>query len=190
MVAAVGRIVRPRPSVPLMPFKQVPLWCLLSMLAIAGCDDATRGVDESDPLGPIAVRLVPMQVAYLVGDTIVAQVLVEDGENVGAIAFHLVYDEDVLHFVRPADEGPWMGADGTNTVFLAVEVASGGELVVGHSRLGNPIGASGSGLLATFEFFALSPGSGGFEFSAASVRDPQAYFLPAVFSAVQPVVQP
>ena len=74
-----------------------------------------------------------------------------------------------------------MDRDGTNAVFLANDTAAGGEIVIGYSRMGNRTGISGSGLLATFQFQAVNPGSAGFQFTGASVKDPQARNLPARF---------
>ena len=78
-----------------------------------------------------------------------------------------------------------MGEDGTATVFLVADTGGSGELVVGLSRLGNSAGADGSGLLATIQFTALSPGSSDFALTAARVNDPQAQTLPATFGVVQ-----
>ena len=108
----------------------------------------------------------------------------------GATPFHLRYDPDVLQFLPPAIEGPFLGADGTGTVFLASDTGGGGELVVGISRLGGGTGADGSGLLATFEFMAISPGSSDFAFTGASIKDPQARNLPAGYRVAQVYVRP
>jgi hypothetical protein len=101
---------------------------------------------------------------------------------VGSVPFHLQFDPDMLAFMPPAVEGTFLGADGTTTVFLAQESSTPGDLVVGISRFGAPVGAEGSGPLATLEFRALEEGSAQLRFNAASVRDPDAKILPAVFA--------
>jgi hypothetical protein len=161
------------------------------VLATVSCDhDGTFGTVEPDPTGPSVVRLIPSRVTYHVGETVVTLLFMENAYNVGSVQFHLLYDKDVLQFLPPAIEGPFMSEDGSNTAFLVSDAGGGGELVVGLARLSGGTGAHGLGVLATFEFAALSPGSSELEFTAASVRDPQARFLPATFSVVQPHVHP
>jgi len=169
-----------------MRLKQIGWWCLLPALLVlppVGCDhDGTLGEVEPEP---IVVRLVPAQLLYREGDTVVANVWIAKAENVGSVPFHILYDKDVLQFLPPAIEGPFMGDDGTDTVFLAPDTGGGGELVVGIARLGGGAGAHGSGLLATFKFVVINPGSSEFAFTGASVKDPQARNLPATYSVVQ-----
>ena len=69
-------------------------------------------------------------------------------------------------------------------------VKAAGEINVGLSRLGGGPGASGTGVLATFEFLAVGSGDSGFAFDGASVRDPQGQSLPALFSTVPVRVVP
>jgi hypothetical protein len=152
------------------------------------------GAEKDEPpaatTGPASVRLVPAKTSYAVGEQIVLNVAMENGGNVGSVPFHLRYTSDVLQFLPPASEGPFMGADGTSTVFLASDVAGGGEVVVGLSRLGGTKGAFGSGVLATFQFMAVAPGDAGFAFTGASVKGPQAGNLPASFSVLPVRVEP
>jgi hypothetical protein len=160
-------------------------------VAMVGCHDDDMIVEsEPDSPTPILVQLIPPADSCSLGDTAVAEVFVEQAENVGSIAFRLRYDASVLQFVPPAIEGPFMSADGADVVTLAVEAATGGELVVGISRLGDGAGAAGQGLLITFEFVAIGVGRSSFEFNQASVRDPRAQSLPAVFDAADLRVLP
>lgn len=145
---------------------------------------------EERPRGPATVQLVPSKPSYSVGETIVVQVYVAGAQNVGSIPFHLRYNKDVLQYIPPAQEGPFMSSDGTSTVFLASDTGGGGEVVVGLSRMGGGAGASGSGNVATFQFQAVAPGDCGFVFTGASVKDPQARNVPASFSTVAVRVQP
>jgi hypothetical protein len=94
----------------------------------------------------------------------------------------------VLQFVPPALEGGFLNSDGTNTVFLASD--TGGEIVVGLSRLGGGQGATGNGVLAVFQFLAIAEGNAGFAFTGASVKDPQARNLTSSFGASSVNVEP
>jgi len=149
---------------------------------------------EEDPAqkakAPAVVRLVPSDPVFKVGDVVVLDVFIEGAHDVGSVPFHLRYNPTVLRYLPPASEGPFLGSDGTQVVFLASDTGGGGEVVVGMSRLGGAAGVSGSGNLATFQFEALAPGDAGFAFTGASVKDPQAHALAASFSAVPVRVEP
>jgi hypothetical protein len=134
------------------------------------------------------VRLVPSRTTFTVGETVALEVFMENGNNIGSVPFHLRFNPQVLQFVPPAAEGSFLRADGTNTVFLASD--TGGEVVVGLSRLGGGEGASGTGSLAAFQFLAIAEGDAGLAFTGASVKDPQAKNLPASFSVVSVRVEP
>jgi len=108
-------------------------------------------------------------------------VVAEGAVNVGSVPYHLRYNRQVLEFLSPATEGDLLRRDGSNTVFLANDTGGGGEIVVGHSRMGGTTGIEGSGVLATFQFQAVNAGDCGFAFTAASVKDPQARNRPASF---------
>jgi hypothetical protein len=140
--------------------------------------------------GPATVRLVPSAPSFRVGDRVIMEVRIENATNVGSVPFHLRYNRQVLEFVPPANQGPFLNSDGANSVFLATDSAGGGEVVVGLSRLGGGDGMSGAGTLATFQFQAINPGDCGFAWSGASVKDPQARNLPASFLAAPVAVEP
>jgi len=157
---------------------------MLATIVAPGCsdEDATRVIPVAAP-GPTTVELLPSALAYEVGDIVTLDAAIRDGRDVGSVPFHLHFDPNVVQFRPPAEEGPYLGADGTQTFFVAAESSAGGELAVGMSRLGALRGADGSGSLATFEFLAVGTGPCEFRFSQANVRDPQAQTLPALFRA-------
>jgi hypothetical protein len=128
------------------------------------------------------VRLVPSKPVYQVGERVVVQVVIDNAQGVGSTPFHLRYNPQVLQFVQPGTEGPFMRSDGASTVFLAADTGGGGKIVVGLARMGAPEGVDGSGTLVVFEFTAVAPGDCGFAFVSASVKDPQAQSLPAGFN--------
>ncbi len=140
--------------------------------------------------GPATVRLVPSAPSFRVGDRVIVEVRIESATNVGSVPFHLRYNRQVLEFVPPANQGPFLNSDGANSVFLATDSAGGGEVVVGLSRLGGGDGMSGAGTLATFQFQAINPGDCGFAWIGASVKDPQARNLLASFLASPVAVEP
>ena len=114
---------------------------------------------------------------------------IANGEHVGSVPFHLHYNTSVLQYVAYS-KGPFLEADGSNAVMFANDTGGGGEIVVGLSRLGGGVGASGNGVLATFEFLAIGEGSAGFAFTGATVRDGQARVVAAQFSTVPVNVEP
>jgi len=154
-----------------------------------GGDSGDQAGVEETPTGPAVVRMIPSAAAVNVGDVVVVQVVLENGSDIGSVPFHLRYNRQVLEFLPPAVEGDLLRQDGTNAVFLANDVANGGEIVVGYSRMGGDAGISGSGLVGTFQFQAINPGDCGFQFTGASVKDPQARNRPASFVPVGVVVQ-
>ena len=140
--------------------------------------------------GPATVRLVPSAPSFRVGDRVSVEVRIENATNVGSVPFHLRYNRQVLEFVPPAMQGPFMNSDGANSVFLATDSTGGGEVVVGLSRLGAGEGMSGAGTLATFQFQAINPGDSGLTFTAQTVKDPQARNLDASFLVSPVPVEP
>jgi hypothetical protein len=165
------------------------IWLLLAVMTapLLGCNGDAVGMGlpggEEPPTGPTVVRLIPNKPVYRTGERVVVQVVIDQGRDVGSVPFHLRYNPNVLDFVQPGTEGPFLSSDGAVTVFLVADTGEdGGEIVVGLSRLGEPVGVSGSGTLATFEFNGTAAGDCRFAFTAASVKDPQALSLPAVFN--------
>lgn len=141
-------------------------------------------------VGPATVRLVPSAPSFRVGDRVSVEVRIENATNVGSVPFHLRYNRQVLEFVPPAVQGPFLNSDGANSVFLATDAVGGGEVVVGLSRLGGGDGMSGAGTLATFQFQAINPGDAGFGWIGASVKDPQARNVAATFLLAPVAVEP
>ncbi len=144
-------------------------------------DDDEDEPDDDTPPPPALVSLVPSKTSPGVGETLTVQVFLQNGTNVGSVPFHLRFNNEVLQYLPPGEEGPLLSSDGATTVFLSNE-SGGGEVVVGLSRMGGGEGVSGSGVIATFRFLCIGPGDAGFQFTAASVKDPQAQNLPAAFN--------
>jgi len=169
----------------LLPRRQFLLLLVFFAVSLAGCDDdEMRVVSDDNPIGvsPTIIRLEPSQAVYQVGEPVEIEIVVDRSRDVGSIVFHLSYDPQVLTFVPPAVEGPFMASDGADTVFLSGEIQGKGEIVVGASRIGSPDGVGGTGTLAVFEFNTIASGDCGFRFTGATVKDPQARSLPAAFT--------
>ncbi len=136
------------------------------------------------------VAIAPTQGTYSIGDTVTLNIMVNGASNVGSVPFHLKFNPQILEFIPPGIEGNFLNGDGASTVFIASESASGGEIIVGISRLGSDAGASGGGILCTLNFLAINEGACSFEFLGASVKDPKAQNLRSVFSPTSVVIQP
>ena len=165
-------------------------WFLLAVLVgvAAGCDDdGIVAPTLDDPLQLASVTLVPSKTIYSVGESVVTDMLIVNGMNVFAVPFHLTYNPDVLQYVSSA-QGTFLNSDGSDTVLFVSPMID--ELVVALSRLEVGPGASGDGVLATFEFLATGAGDGGLAFTGASLIGPQAMNLPAQFSTVPVGVEP
>ncbi len=148
-----------------------------------------RSVEEQ-PTTLSQVSLVPAQAEYGIGGVVTLNVMIQGATNVGSVPFHLKFNSQILEFMPPGMEGNFLNNDGASTVFIASESASGGEIVVGLSRIGKGPGASGSGVLCTLQFLAINEGSCSFAFSSASVKDPTAQNLPSNFSAINLIIGP
>ncbi len=165
-------------------------WLLLAALVTvtAGCDDdGVVAPTPDDPPQLASVTLVPSKTIYSVGESVVTDMLIVNGMNVFAVPFHLTYNPDVLQYVSSA-QGTFLNSDGSDTVFFMASLID--ELVVAMSRLEGGTGASGDGVLATFEFLATGAGDGGLAFTGASLIGPPGMNLPAQFSTVPVGVEP
>ena len=163
-------------------------WLLLAALVTvtASCDDdgifAPTPVDPEPKNGLVAlVTLVPRTIIYSVGENVVTDVRIANATNVRAVAFALTYNPEVMQYVNGV-EGTFMNSDGSNTVFFVLIPGAGGEITVLLAREGGGPGASGTGVLAMFEFLAVGTGDSGFAFTLGRVWDPQGQILPAQFS--------
>jgi hypothetical protein len=98
--------------------------------------------------------------------TLILEVRANSVSDLYGVAFDLTYPANLLQHVR-STQGPML-AGGT----FQGSVTSG-RLVIGLSNLGPVPGASGSGVLMTFEFRAIGAGEGDFTFSRNQAVDSQ-----------------
>jgi hypothetical protein len=166
----------------------VAILAIAFCLVAAGCGgDGCSICSTLIPLhhdGPPFVRLVTQETDYAVGETITVEVVIDEAENVDSVIFNLQFDENVIEYVPPAVEGPFMGSDGADTGFQVNELSIGGELSARAWRLQADVGMDGGGLLMSFDFLALSPGACDFRIRSARVETPSDRELPANFASV------
>lgn len=97
--------------------------------------------------------------------TLVLDLRVTGVTDLYGVAFDLSFPSNLLQFVSPATEGPFLSQGGSSTSLLVDENPTG-NLVVGLSRLGATPGQTGSGVLLTLTFTAIGSGSGTIQFVA------------------------
>jgi hypothetical protein len=95
--------------------------------------------------------------------TLVLEVRANQVTDLYGVAFDLTYPSTQLQFVR-ATAGPLLGANGS----VQAVVSAPGTLVVGATHLGAVPGATGSGVLLTLEFSAVTAGQGSFAYARNS----------------------
>lgn len=164
-------------------FSLASLWLLL-LLALA-CGGGGGGGSPTEPTpspspsptpsqpsitftpqspGPSGISLV--RGSGSTATTLILEVRAASVTDLYGVAFDLTFPANLLQHVR-STQGPML-AGGT---FQGSVTA--GRLVVGLSNLGPVPGASGSGVLMTFEFRAVGAGEGTFTFSKNQAVDSQ-----------------
>ena len=133
------------------------------------------------PPPPAIVSFNPQNILAKAGDLVMVQVMISQGTRVGSIPFHVMYDPKILQFMPPGAEGDFLKRDGASTIYQA-QASTLNEVFVALARVGAPTGATGSGVLCTLQFTAVSQGSTNLTFAEAAVLDPQGQPLPAQFS--------
>lgn len=109
------------------------------------------------------------------GDLVTVRITGRNLRNVGAVAFHLVFDPRVLEPVPEGfTEGNLLRRDGARTIFLAKPASTGERIMVGVTRLGERRGARGEGTLCRLTFRALAPEATSVVFDHARMTRPDA----------------
>jgi len=103
------------------------------------------------------------------GTVLEVEVRSDSVNDLYGVAFDLTFPSSVLRY-DGYSEGSQLSSGGTQTS-LQVAQAGSGQLVIGHSRLGDVAGSSGSGVLLTLRFTAISSGSGSLSFAANQAFD-------------------
>lgn len=96
-------------------------------------------------------------------DTLMLEIRVMDVVDLYALSFDLEFPGSIVSFdAGETVEGPFLSKKGKIDTALEITEDPDGTLIVGHSRLGNVNGRTGSGLMFTIVFTADSNGSGDF----------------------------
>ncbi len=124
--------------------------------------------EESAEAQTARVWLAASATELLVGQIVEVRVLIESGQDVASVPFHLSFDPALLAF-RGAVEGPLLSSDGRPTVFMAVPSAAGDRVIVGASRLGQQPGVNGDGELCRLSFEVMGEGRAALRFERTRV---------------------
>ncbi len=147
---------------------------------------ADKNPDESAD-NPVIVRLDPENMQILPGETGKLTVRISQAKNVAGVPFYLTFDPKIVE-IGKVEEGPFLSRDGASTAFMSSVDVGRGRLIVGLTRLGSPVGISGSGELLYIEIQGRKQGTSLLRFDHQSVKDPGAKSIPASFIGGQVVV--
>lgn len=173
----------------------------LSALVIVTAALASPGPPAEEGLPRIAgppggsghpvLRIVPRPGSPIEGAVFTIEVRVSRLRDAGAVAFHLLYDPEMVEPLPSAfTEGGVMRRGGASTSFLAAPASTGERLMLGIARLGRGEGARGDGLLCRLAFRALRAGPAEFAFDRAAVTTPAAVSIPASFRPGHVLIRP
>jgi hypothetical protein len=137
---------------------------------------------------PAAVTMLASASEVAVGERVYLRLMIQDAKDVGSVPFYVTFDPAVLRF-ESSRQGPFLGSDGRETVFLARATSAGDTVVVGSSRLGAGNGINGTGELCVLEFTAVGPGTAKIAFANEKVRDSSNRIVPGVFRAASVTVR-
>ena len=115
--------------------------------AVAGLPAAGARIDVRLPEGELRAGEGPYTVPLAISDA----------SQVATLTLTLRYDPDVLR-VQAVQEGSFMRQGGADVTFTQQVDGAGGRIDLVAARPGDPLGASGSGVLAAVVFEALRPG--------------------------------
>jgi hypothetical protein len=111
------------------------------------------------------IHITPEIKEISVNDKILLEIKVDNVSNLSATSFYVMFDTALLKF-EGAAEGTFLNRNNTDrTSFLFSSNPNKGRIIVGHSRIGQTSGASGSGLLMTVKFMAIAKGTADISFS-------------------------
>ncbi|MEK7146757.1 MAG: cohesin domain-containing protein, partial [Patescibacteria group bacterium] len=118
------------------------------------------------------ISIAPSNTAVSPNTQFTVSINISAVSNLFGAAFDLIFDPAILQFVS-AQKGTFLEQDGVSTNLLTA-VSPPGDLIIGYSRLasnGVATGISGSGVLMTLTFNALSAGASNLTFQNNSLCD-------------------
>jgi general secretion pathway protein D len=104
------------------------------------------------------VKLVPDQTSIQVNHTITVSLMVEGAVDLASAPIYIRFDPKVLHLNDVIVRGNLLASDSQQVAVSKNVLNDAGEATVTISRFPNTGGVTGSGLLATFFFQAMSKG--------------------------------
>ena len=118
------------------------------------------------------ISIVPSNTSVSPNTQFTVSINISAVSNLFGAAFDMIFNPAILQFIS-AQKGTFLEQDGVATNLLTV-VSPPGDLIVGYSRLainGVATGVSGSGVLMTLTFNALSAGASNLTFQNNSLCD-------------------
>ncbi|MFC2173990.1 cohesin domain-containing protein, partial [Acidobacteriota bacterium] len=144
-----------------------------------------------EPIGvsqPAVVSLAPSSIQAGVGDTIDVSIVINQGQDVSHVPFHIAFDPQLIR-VLGVVEGDYLNSNGSRTMFMH-NIKPNGQVWVGLSRVGGKSkGIDGSGTLARMRIEALKSGTSELKFQEAFVKDASSQNLKSHFLNGQVVVR-
>jgi hypothetical protein len=107
--------------------------------------------------------------------TLILELRANQVTDLYGVAYDLAYPATQLQFTR-VTAGPLLG----NGAVQAAASSSPGTLIIGGTHLGATAGASGSGVVMTIEFTALTSGQGSFAFARNSALSSTGATIPGL----------
>jgi len=144
------------------------LFCLLALLPTLSVL-ADNSVTERTPFA-VSLALDPTSQTVAVGDSFTIDVAASGLDDLGSFEFTLNYDPTVLQFDDASLNDTFLGSTGRNFIPTGPNDDNGTVTYGAFSLETNP-GPSGSGVLATLTFIALTNGQSNMQFSSAQVTD-------------------
>lgn len=152
------------------------LWVLaLGLLPLSAVNAAPTFTVTTTPSGTV------------VGNSIGVDVFAQDMTDLYDYQFDLNFDPARFSFVSGAVEGPFLASAGS-TFFFAGIPSAGSVQFVFDTLLGPGPGANGGGLLAHFNFTALSAGTGSFSLANVLAQNTPGNLITVATNAAQVTV--
>jgi len=107
--------------------------------------------------GPLTMRVQPSSQTVTVGSQTSVDIVLDNAINLGAVQFRLDFAEGVTS-VSSVQVGPFLGSTGRTVACVPPEVGSGFVEFACSTIGASPAGATGSGVIATINYFTFVPG--------------------------------
>lgn len=123
-----------------------------------------------EPAPEPVIHVTPGTKDVSASDKFLLEIKADNVSNLSAASFYIMFDTALLKF-EGAAEGTFLNRNNTDrTSFLFSSNPDKGRIIVGHSRMGQTSGTSGSGLLMTVKFKAIAKGTADIRFSNAYAK--------------------